>query len=420
MTKSPLSGRGEKGKTKAPLSGGGEKGVSRRLASIDAFRAITMFFMIFVNDLVFDPHVPDWLEHAREGEDRLGFADTIFPAFLFIVGCSIPLAIRHGHEKGFTRWDTVQHILRRSLALVVMGFFLVNYEEYTTGPAWISKFEWLLVVTLAFFFIWLVYPKAWPWWRKAIFRAIGIAALALMAFVYKGGTPEAPRGMEDHWWGILGLIGWAYLTCALLYLAIGDRLGLLGVVFLYFLGFSIAVCSGWKWIRPAVSYFTLGDSGGLSAFTMAGVMVTVYYRRMAENGRAAKSLYGLLAWAPVLVGAGFLLRPLRGISKLEVSPSWILICTGVSVVCAAALAYIVDIRGKQEWYRWIRPAGTITLTCYLLPDIHFAIIKLLGPAWQLPEMWRTGVVGIVKSLVFAFLIVLVTGMLERKKIRLSV
>jgi len=393
--------------------------VSRRLASIDAFRAITMFFMIFVNDLVLDFGVPDWLEHAREGEDRLGFADTIFPAFLFIVGASIPLAIRHGREKGVSKQTTVVHILRRSVALLVMGFFLVNYEEYTTGPAWISKFAWLLIVTVAFFFIWLVYPKEWPAWKKGIFRGLGIAVLAGMAWIYKGGSPEHPAWMQTHWWGILGLIGWAYLTCALLYLVMGDRLPLLGIVFLYFLGFSIADCSGWREIRHALPYLSLGGSGGLSAFTMAGVMTTVFYRRMSEQAKAVKSLWILAAWVPVLVAAGFLLRPLKGISKLEVSPSWILICTGISIACVVVLAYIVDVQGKERWYRLIRPAGTVTLTCYLLPDIHFAIIKLLGPAWQLPEVLRTGVIGVGKSLVFAFLIVLLTGVLE-KKIRLSV
>src|SRR5690349_1646170 len=96
---------------------------TRRLASIDAFRALTMFFMIFVNDLILDSRVPDWLEHAKEGEDRLGFADTIFPAFLFIVGLSIPLAIRHGRERGLSHAATVWHILRRSFALLAMGFF---------------------------------------------------------------------------------------------------------------------------------------------------------------------------------------------------------------------------------------------------------------------------------------------------------
>ena len=262
--------------------------LSRRLASIDAFRAITMFFMIFVNDLVFDFGVPDWLEHAREGEDRLGFADTIFPAFLFIVGCSIPLAIRHGREKGHTRWDTVTHILRRSLALLVMGYFLVNYEEFTTGPAWISKFAWLLIVTLAFFFIWLVYPQDWPWWRKSFFRGIGIVMLVVMAIVFRGGTPEHPIGLQAHWWGILGLIGWAYLTCALLYLLIGERLPVLGIVFVYFLFFSIADCSGWKEIRSALPYLTLGDSGGLSAFHHGrGHGHGIFYRRMTANGRRA-------------------------------------------------------------------------------------------------------------------------------------
>ena len=60
--------------------------ISRRLASIDVLRAITMLLMIFVNDLELDERVPRWLEHAKEGEDRLGLADTVFPAFLFIVG----------------------------------------------------------------------------------------------------------------------------------------------------------------------------------------------------------------------------------------------------------------------------------------------------------------------------------------------
>ncbi|HVS98570.1 MAG TPA: DUF5009 domain-containing protein, partial [Puia sp.] len=250
--------------------------LSRRLASIDAYRAITMFFMIFVNDLIFDFRVPYWLEHAAEGEDRLGFADTIFPAFLFIVGCSIPLAIRNGREKGFTGWDTVGHVLRRSLALLVMGYFLVNYEEFTTGPAPVSRFAWLLIVTLAFFFIWLVYPQTWPWWRKALWRGIGVAALALMVYVYRGGTTEQPAGMQAYWWGILGLIGWAYLACALLYMAVGERLGLLGMLFLVFLGISVASCSGWRGIRPWLPYISPGDAGGLTAFTMAGVMTTIY------------------------------------------------------------------------------------------------------------------------------------------------
>ena len=86
----------------------------------------------------------------------------------------------------------------------------------------------------------------------------------------------------------------------------------------------------------------------------------------------------------------------------------------------AVLGYLVDLKNKQRWYRWLKPAGTITLTCYLLPDIHFAIIRLLGESWRVPAFLRLGWIGVCKSLVFAFLIVLLTGVLEKKKIRLSI
>jgi predicted acyltransferase len=377
-----------------------------------------MLLMIFVNDLVFDVRVPDWLEHARDGEDRLGLADTVFPAFLFIVGLSIPLAIRAGRERGDSRMDTVWHILRRSFALLVMGFFLVNYEEFSIEPGLVvGRFGFLLIITLAFYFIWLVYPETWPGWKKWVFRGIGVAALVVMAMLFKGGTPEHPEGLQPHWWGILGLIGWCYLTCAVLYLLIGGRIAALSVVFLYFLGQSILAHTGGGKIA---GYMTLGGSGGLSAFTMAGVITTVFYRRMTENGKAVKGLLALAAWTPVLIAAGFLVRSMGGISKLSVSPAWILICTGISVGCVAILGYIVDVKGRQDWYRLIRPAGTITLTCYLLPDIHFAIVRLLGNSVRLPEALRTEWIGAGKSFVFAFLIVLLTGVLEKKRIRLSI
>jgi len=394
--------------------------LSRRLPSVDAFRAITMLLMVFVNDLILDLRVPVWLEHAQEGEDSLGLADTVFPAFLFIVGLSIPLAIRHGHEKGMTRLDTLKHILRRSVALLVMGIYQVNYEEYTTGPALLSKWWWILLVTIAFFFVWLVYPADWSRGRKWLFRGIGVAGLVALAIVYRGGSAEHTVWMKTHWYGILGLIGWVYLVCALLYLLIGERMGGLFLCFLLFLGISVAWNDGSiKKFYHGPTYWWL-DSGGLCAFAIAGIMASAYYRRVAGSGgsRALQQLFRLALVVPVLLVAGFLLRPIGGIAKLDVTPSWILICTAISIVCMIFLAVIVDLREKENWYRLIKPAGTITLTCYLLPYIHFALFHIVG--YQLPDALRTGWTGVGKSFIFAFLIVLLTGVLEKKKIRLSV
>ncbi len=66
-----------------------------RLACIDMLRALTMFFMSWVNDFWTLKKIPKWLEHAKVNENYLGFPDVIFPLFLFIVGLSIPFAIKN-------------------------------------------------------------------------------------------------------------------------------------------------------------------------------------------------------------------------------------------------------------------------------------------------------------------------------------
>ena len=54
---------------------------ARRVAAVDVLRALTMFLMLFVNDIPGLRDVPHWLFHARADEDMMGFSDTIFPAF---------------------------------------------------------------------------------------------------------------------------------------------------------------------------------------------------------------------------------------------------------------------------------------------------------------------------------------------------
>src|ERR1700749_1075294 len=109
------------------------KEASKRLLSVDAIRALTMLCMIFINDLSGGKGIPEWMDHAKGFEDSMGFADTIFPCFLFIVGLSIPLAIDRKLQKGDSFASISFSILARSFALIVMGFFHVNLEEYNKG-----------------------------------------------------------------------------------------------------------------------------------------------------------------------------------------------------------------------------------------------------------------------------------------------
>ena len=67
---------------------------AHRIQAIDAFRGLTIFTMIFVNELAGVTGIPAWMKHAGADDDAMTFVDVVFPAFLFIVGMSIPFSLQ--------------------------------------------------------------------------------------------------------------------------------------------------------------------------------------------------------------------------------------------------------------------------------------------------------------------------------------
>ena len=84
---------------------------NERILSIDAFRGITILVMIFVNELAGKSDIPPWMKHMPADADAMSFVDVVFPAFLFIVGMSIPFAINSRLAKGDSFIKLQQHIL---------------------------------------------------------------------------------------------------------------------------------------------------------------------------------------------------------------------------------------------------------------------------------------------------------------------
>ncbi len=393
----------------------------RRLASIDIFRALTMFLMIFVNDLWSLKGIPGWLEHTTAVEDGMGLADSVFPAFLFIVGLSIPFAIRGRQAKGASQTSTLIHILLRSFALLVMGIYHVNLESYSRVAAMLPRPYWQILITLGFFLVWMDYPAGMEKRKKQVLQTIGIVLLILLAMIFKGGTPGKEAWMSPSWYGILGLIGWAYLISALIYLVSKDKLFILVGALVFFELFNIGSKAGvLHFLDPIRPYLWINSNGALPSLTMGGVVVSVLYRQLVEKGKYAQCWTMLIGLALVMFACGFALRPFWGISKIRATPSWVTICTGISITVFLLLIWLVDIKGKGSWFSIIRPAGTSTLTCYLLPYIHYALLNIFGAAISLPLFLRTGGIGIVKSLLYALTIILITGLLEKKKIRLKI
>jgi hypothetical protein len=385
----------------------------KRILSIDILRAVSMFFMIFVNDLSGVSQVPNWIDHVKEYEDGMHFADTIFPLFLFIAGLSIPLAIGSRISKGGSFGSVAGHILLRSFALIVMGFFHVNMEDYSSA-AMLPVGVWEFLLTLSFFLIWLDYPETLAKAKKYALMGVGIAILIALTFVYKGGSPGSPKGMEPQWWGILGIIGWAYLVCAGVYLIAKGNLIALFVALIILVLINVGTHADWFDYKIWVI-----KDGASASLMMFGVGISLLYSKITIAGNYKKVWLIFTLSGIGLILLGFFVRPYtEGISKIHSTPSWVFMCTGVGILLFELLIWLVDVKGKQNWFKIIKPAGTSTLTCYLIPYFMVAAFYITG--FEYPHFLNYGTGGIIRSFAVAFIVIIIAGFLEKRRLRLKI
>lgn len=392
---------------------------SQRIESIDVLRAITMLLMLWVNDFWTLSGIPNWLQHQAAADDALGFSDIVFPIFLFVVGLSIPFAISKRKGKGDSVLRILGHIAERSFALLLMGVFMVNLEYMPGDLSLGGKYGWQIVMVIAFVLIWNAYPRDSISKRVTlILKTTGYALLVVWAFFYRG-PGEPASWMQAHWWGILGLIGWSYLLAAIVFLFWGHSYWLIALAWTFFALLNIAEFAGFLAAFSGIkTYIWVVSSGSLPALTMGGVFVSTLYLRRYETARKESFLRALVILGFAVLAIGLLLRPAWGISKVRATPSWTEICTGIGILSYALLFWIVDIKDKRDWWKLIGPAGTATLTCYLVPYIYYAIGGSLGLA--LPDFFREGTLGLVKSVAYAFCIVWISGWIGRANIKLRI
>lgn len=384
-----------------------------RVASIDIFRALTMLCMIFVNDFWSLLNVPHWLEHARYGEDFLGFSDVVFPAFLFALGLSIPFAIENRVAKGDSKLKITLHILLRTLALLVMGLFTVNTEAGVSAATGLRQPVFVILMVTAFFLVWNVYPKTTDW-KKYLFIAlqiIGVALLIYLAFIFRDNKDGI---MQKRWWGILGLIGWTYFLCAIIYLVVRRRLYVQLLVLLAFIILNIAGSNHWLGFFGGVVI----SNGALHGFTMAGIIVSLLFNQYGSAAQLKKLLAILAGAGVILLLAGLVSRHFWIISKITSTPTWVFLCTGISVLLYIFLYWLVEMKGKERWFGIIKPAGTATLTCYLVPYLLYSLFWLWSISF--PDVIRTYPLGLLKSLAFALVVIGITALLGKIHVKLKI
>lgn len=389
-----------------------------RVSSIDIMRGLTLLLMLFVNDL-YMPGVPAWLGHMPADFDGMGLADWVFPGFLFMVGMSIPYSVGKRMLRNEGSLKISFHIITRTISLLMIGVLMLNSGRVNEEMTGISRNLWAVLMYLSVFMIWNSYkPDKGNSMIVRILKLTGIAILVLLVFIFRTGEETDKGWLITGWWGILGLIGWGYLVAAFVHMILRENIVATFVAFIVFLGFNILSGLGLTaFLDPARPVLGVVIDGNVPMLVLAGLCVSLIIRQPETEKTGTRIMYIVLAGI-ASIAAGFFLRKWFIISKIQATPSWGLICTGISVMLFAFLYWLTDVRKKDKWAFFLRPSGENSLTTYIAPSLIYHIIWGLGLPILFYKKAEIPAVVIAGSVIWTLLMAGLTALLARVNIKL--
>jgi predicted acyltransferase len=384
---------------------------NQRIFSIDALRGITIFVMIFVNELASITGVPQWLRHMPADADAMTFVDVVFPSFLFIVGMSVPFAFNARLLKGDSTKTIWKHTLKRAAALIILGVFMVNAAEgFDASKMIISPVIWGFLAYLMPIPIWNKYAKDFPVWIKHTLQYGGMIVLIALYFLYV--QENGAMGMTPQWWGILGLIGWAYLFTVVYYWLVSGRLWAM-IVFLIACITVNSVNLSEGFVEFSILSFIAGHLTSATLVT-AGIIISLLF---FDQKKTPKINWAVLGFAVLFFAIGYFLRPYYGISKIKGTPSWTMFSACICTILFYFLYWLMEIKKKTKWSNFFMPAAANPLLIYILPGVLYYFLKAIN-VHIIPGYFRVGVPGIVWSLVFSTIMLYVIKICNKYKIQL--
>ncbi len=288
-----------------------------RLASLDVLRGLTIVGMIVVNSASYLHYVSGYAQFASlEHAAWRGFtvADAVFPAFVFMTGVSIPLALG-GRGAGLDA-ATLRRLLVRSGRLFLLGLILSNlYWMATPESVLFRPMGVLQRLALAFLAAAALYKTLGPRARLVVAVAILLLYWPLTLLPFPDGATDLlkPGANFVGWFDRWALGAHVYVPGPLGY----DPEGLLSTL-------------------PAIAQALLGVAAGEWLATRRGSS-------------------GLLIAGVAAIAAGLVWSVAFPISKELWTSSFVLLSTGIALVLLAGLHQILDVKD-------LRPPGTTFLT----------------------------------------------------------
>jgi predicted acyltransferase len=251
-----------------------------------------------------------------------------------------------------------------------------------------------------------------------MFRALGFAGLLILGFLYRGGE-NGSHGLQPKWWGILGLIGWAYLFSCMIYQLMRGNLLLLIV--------SVALCMAWyamsraDFAKDIAVFQWMAARAGHAAHTgivLSGVVLSLLFFDHKLNLPTRPRFVWVFVFAIAAAIAAYAIRPYYPISKIYATPSWCLYCVAACTILYMLLYWLTDVLKYDRWTSFFKPAASNALLVYILPAIIMYFLVLTGLRLT-PAIFHTGMTGVIWSLCFAVFIMVLAMGLNKLKIKLQ-
>jgi len=324
----------------------------KRYTSLDAYRGFIMVilasegfgFSALRADSTWGS-VARWFHHVPwEGGV---FWDMIQPAFMFMVGLSMPFALARRKELGATDRDNFRHVLMRSLNLIILSQIIIWVGAGRIKPQLIN-----VLSQIAFTYIITYLLLKLPWRYQAVAAMVILAGWTALFFAFPG--PDGPLSHRNH----IGLVV--------------DR-----AIFHYD-------------YDPAYSTLNFLPS---TIWTLGGAWVGRLLMQSRAHAENLKKLAGGMVLSFVVA---FALRPWIPFIKQLCTASFILYSLGWVLFMLIGFYVVIEVLGYRKWTFPLLVVGMNSIFIYFVSEVlhgwldhavgvftfHYSFIGKLAPVVQ--------------------------------------
>jgi predicted acyltransferase len=313
--------------------------LGKRLESIDALRGFDMFWLMqedpgLMPALVAALHLPHQALIAKELDHTpwIGITawDLIAPLFLFIVGLALPFAIQSRLRRGESKKTILNHMLRRTLLLIVLGLVFngilkMHFSDFRyTGVLQRVALSYIFAAIITLFTK-LRGQVAWT-------IALLVGYWAIMALIP---VPGFGRNVMTPQGNLEGYIDRLFLPGKFCCYVFGDNEGYLSTI-------------------PSI------------ATVMLGVLCThILQAKWTERLK----VFALVGGGVASLGLGLLWGMAFPIITRLWTSSYTLFSNGWCMLLFALFYWLIDVKGYRKWAFWLKVIGLNALLIYVVQEL---------------------------------------------------